>query len=99
VAVGRCRRDFAGAEIAGNAGAVLDHDRMAPTRREPLGEKPRHNVRPAGGKRRHDDPHGAGRIIRGVLRKGGDGGGAEEAEDERKMTEKKAAAGFTSPQH
>jgi hypothetical protein len=51
VAVGRCRRDFAGAEIAGNAGAVLDHDRTAPARREALGEKPRNDVGATSGRR------------------------------------------------
>src|SRR5262249_2788366 len=47
--------DRLGADIAGGADAVLDHHRLSPLLRQPVGEDARHHVGGAAGGKRHDD--------------------------------------------
>ena len=53
-------------------GPVLDHHRLAPARREPLGNQPCRNVGTAAGPERHDEAHVA---LRPSFRPGRDGTG------------------------
>ena len=55
VAVGRRVIDLFGADIAGSPGAVLDHHRLAPFARQPVGDNPRNGVGRAAGRKWHDD--------------------------------------------
>ena len=55
VAVGLGLGDRLGADIAGRSGAVLDHDRLPPFARQPVGKDARHHVGGAAGRERHDD--------------------------------------------
>ena len=52
-----------GADIAGCAGAVLDHDRLSPFARQPIAEHARHHVGGAAGRERHDDLDRSRRIV------------------------------------
>ena len=63
VAVGVGLGDRLGTDIAGGAGAVLDHDRLPPFPRQPVAEDARHHVGGAAGGKRHDDLDRARRII------------------------------------
>ncbi len=60
------------------AGTILDHHRLAPARRQPVGQQPRRDVGTAAGAQRHDEPDvalrprlGRGRRCRGKQRKPG----------------------------
>ncbi len=52
-----------GPDVTAGAGAVLDDDRLPPFLRQEIGDDARHGVGGAAGRERHDDLHGAGRII------------------------------------
>ena len=70
VAVRRRARDRAGADIAGSAGAVLDHDRLAHRLMQMRCDDARQNVGRAAGRPRHQQRDRAARI---GLREGGRG--------------------------
>ena len=83
VAVGRRARDRAGADVAGGAGAVLDHDRLAHRLMQMLADDARQDVGRAAGRPRHDQRDRTARI---GLREGGRGGEAREpASAERRV--------------
>src|SRR5580704_16754468 len=70
------------------AGAVLDHDGLAPARRQPIREQPRPDIGTAAGTERHDETHGALRPRLGGRLRRRDG---REGQDDRK-------AGANGPQ-
>src|SRR5262245_1677344 len=80
VAVGIGGRHRLGAEAAGGAGAVLDHDRLPEREREVLGEDARAHIDRTAG-RKGDDELDRSRIGIGLRRRGRDGGGAQDEQE------------------
>src|SRR5262245_13387383 len=81
VAVRIAFRHLRGADGAGGAGLVLDHDRLAESARHSLSDQPRHGVDTAAGREACDDLDRTRRIVLRVRRERSGPGGGRQHED------------------